>query len=81
MRAMTYCKKIKMADGYRPEVAGGTTSGKFCESVVVNLCIKFGDPRTSSSFLAKNIFFQNGVCCRKEVADDVMFCWNMSEGM
>ena len=58
MRAMTYLKKIKMADGYRPEVAGGTTSGKFCESVVVNLCIKFGDPRTSSSFLAKNIFFK-----------------------
>ena len=37
-----------MADGNRPEVAGGTTSGKFCESVVVKLCIKFGDPRTSS---------------------------------
>ena len=49
-----------MADGYRPEVAGGTTSGIFRESVVVNLCVKFGDPRTSSSFLAKNIFFQNG---------------------
>jgi len=71
-----------MADGYRPEVAGVTTSGKFCVSVVVNLSFKFGDPRISScSFLTKNIFFQHGVCCRKEVADDVIFCWNMSEGM
>ena len=32
-------------------------------------------------FQQKNFFFQNGVCCRKEVANDVMFCGNMSEGM
>ena len=64
-----------MADGCRSEVAGGTNSSIIYESVVLNLCIKFGDPRTSSSF------FQNGVCCRKEVANDVTFCGNMSEGM
>jgi len=66
-----------MADGCRPEVAGGTNSSIIYESVVLNLC---GDPRTSSSFSAK-YFFQNGDCCRKEVADDVIFCGNMSEGM
>ena len=70
-----------MADGYRPEVAGGTNSSIFYESVVLNLCTKFGEPRTSSSFSAKNFFFKNGVCCRKEVANGVMFCGNMSEGM
>ena len=47
----------------------------------MNLCTKFDDPRTSSSFSAKIFFFQNGVCCRKELANDVMFCGNMSEGM
>ena len=47
-----------MAHVYRPEVAGGTTSGIIYESVVVNLCTKFGDPRTSSSFLAKIFFFK-----------------------
>ena len=69
-----------MADYCQPEVAGGTTSSRIYESVVVNLCTKSGDPRTSSSFSAKLFFFQNGVCCRKEVVDDVMFCGNMSEG-
>ena len=58
MRAMAYCKKIKIADGGRLEAAGGTTSGKICESVVENVCTKFGNPRTSSTFLAKNIFFK-----------------------
>ena len=48
---------------------------------MLNLCNKFGNPRTGSSFSAKIFFFQNGVCCRKEEADDVMFCGNMSEGM
>ena len=70
-----------MADGCRPEVAGGTTSGKIYESVVVNLCTKFGNPRASRSFSTKYVYFQNGVCCRKEVVDDVMFCGNMSQGM
>ena len=69
-----------MVEGYRPEEAGGTNSSIIYESVVLNLCTKFGDPRTSSSFSA-NFFFQNGVCCRREVANDVMFCGNMSEGM
>ena len=69
-----------MADGCRPEVAGGTTSGKIYGSDVVNLCTEFGNPRASSSFSAK-YFFQNGVCCRNEVVDDVTFCGNMSQGM
>ena len=60
--------------------AGAVNSSIIYESVVLNLCTKFGDPRTSSSFSVK-YFFQNGVCCRKEVANDVMFCGNMSEGM
>ena len=47
-----------MADGCRPEVAGGTTSGKIYEWVVVNLCTKFGNPRASSSFSAKIFFFK-----------------------
>ena len=47
----------------------------------MNLYTKFGDSMTSSSFSKKNFFFQNGVCCRKEVVDDVMFWGNMSEGM
>ena len=45
----------------------------------MNLYTKFGDSRTSSSF--SKFFFLNGVCCRKEVVDDVMFYENMSEGM
>ena len=71
---MTLCKKIKMADGCRPKVAGGTNSSIIYESVVLNLHTKYGDPRTSSSFSAKIFVFQNGVCCRKEVVNDVMFC-------
>ena len=47
-----------MADGCRPEVAGGITSGKIYASVVVNLCTKFGDSRTSSSLSAKIFFFK-----------------------
>ena len=70
-----------MADGCRPEVAEGTNSSIIYESVVLNLCTNFGDPRTGSSFSAKIFFFQNGVGCRKEVANDVMICGNMSEGM
>ena len=70
-----------MAGGCRPEVAGGTNSSIIYESVVLNLCTKFGDPRTSSLFSAKIFFFQNGVSCRKEVVDDIMFCGNMSGGM
>ena len=46
----------------------------------MNLYTKFGDSMTSSSF-SENFFFQNGVFCRKEVVDDVMFWGNMSEGM
>ena len=54
-----------MADGYRPEVDGGTTSNIIYGSVVVNLYTKFGDPWTSSSFSAKIVFFfQNGVLLR-----------------
>ena len=55
---MTLCKNIKMADGYRLEVAGGTNSSIIYESVVLNLYTKFGDPRTSSSFSAKIFFFK-----------------------
>ena len=47
-----------MADYCRPEVAGGTISGIVYESVAVNLCTKFGDPRTSSSFSAKIFCFK-----------------------
>ena len=73
-------QKMKMTDGCRPQVAGGTNSSIRYVSVGLNLFTKFGDPRTSSSFSAK-IFFQNDVCCRKKVANDVMFCGNMCEGM
>ena len=66
-----------MADCCRPEVASDIISGKIKEHIEMNICVNFGKPRSSASFLRKIHFFQNGDCYRAEVDDDVIFGVNV----
>ena len=56
----------KMADCCRPEVARDIIYGKIAESVGVNLCIDFGDPRASGSFSAKTFFFKMATAAERK---------------
>ena len=87
---MTLCQAVpvlhdlvvfyKMADCCRPEVVSDIISGGIKEDIEVNLCVNFGNPRSSGSFLRKIIFFQNGDCYQAEEDNDVIFGVNVGLG-